>query len=154
MTTPHCSPVALQHCPAQPKRVGRCGHLLHNILIFLKWKAAWRELKRDHLLNTVFKSWFNDTTWQSCHCFPHKGNSLVWRLHCVKCEPSFSIYASERRTEPLHRLTAHTIISSSACTITLCENGAVQEVKCSFLGMCQELCTEHEPAAGWEKTQR
>lgn len=54
---------ALHHSPTQPKWVGSWRHLLHNILIFLNWKAACRELKRDQFLNTAFKCWFNNTDW-------------------------------------------------------------------------------------------
>lgn len=66
LLVPFCS--ASLPCPDQVG--GEMQNFVPNILIFLWWKAACRELKRDQFLNTVFKRWFSDTGWKSCPCFP------------------------------------------------------------------------------------
>lgn len=54
-----------------------------------------------------------------------KHEPLFFHLDLTRCE----------ELDPL-RPSGLTVISSRTCTIMLCENRAIQQVRCSFLGLC------------------
>lgn len=96
-------------------------------------KAACRELNRDQFLNTAFKHWFNLLFDGLVTVSPTK------EVHLFKGCSVRNPFPSTPQWEGQDPCTDSSHNQQPCLLHQWCENGAIQQVKCSSLGMCQEL---------------